>query len=539
MAWLRNAVVGLFALSLLAGMLVPVYTDETGWRFQLRAGFDGVDKLITDMCGPNTFAAPPWFMMPVRHFSAFANGLFADPFWVRAAGVGCALVWLAMVLALVRRIAPSGADRVRLAMLGAGLMMLGTMPMLLVWSRPEQPLVLAFTAALLLALAEPATSAARTRLRAAALVVLAVVAMSYHLKGVFLAPLFLACLWFAARGPGAGAARGVAALLVVGAAISSGLYWIGRLDCPGDPLLKAEFARNNIGALLVGVKDAGDVLPLLGRLLANMSPLEYFGLPAPRVLPLSYWLAGEQVTQGQSFGWFVALVLAWTAACAVALAALVPALLRCWRERRLDPRAALAVVLAGAVLAWGATQAIRNVYEAIFVLPMAMLAVLLALSLPGQGERTRRAASALAVTVGALSLASTVFVWNAYGDTLLRAARQPGYVAGQPWSVGVFGYGSVEPRVLAVAARCGIAPKPGLKSPMVDDVTYFAFMDSHLPINRLGVTGTWKGSLKDPLAYLRNRRSAGAVVACSMLTPQMRARAVQDGEFCCLGPANW
>ena len=65
--WLRNAALGVLIAALLAGLFLPVYTDEIGWRLQERAGFDGVDKLYTEICGPNTLARPPFWMMPVRY----------------------------------------------------------------------------------------------------------------------------------------------------------------------------------------------------------------------------------------------------------------------------------------------------------------------------------------------------------------------------------------------------------------------------------------------------------------------------------------
>ena len=41
-------VAGAWGLSLLLGLLVPVYSDEVGWRLQERAGLDGVDKLYSE-----------------------------------------------------------------------------------------------------------------------------------------------------------------------------------------------------------------------------------------------------------------------------------------------------------------------------------------------------------------------------------------------------------------------------------------------------------------------------------------------------------
>ena len=93
---LRKALFALLGAAILCGMFLPVYTDEVGWRFQERAGIDGVDKMFAETCGANTLARPPFFMMPVRAYSAFFNTAFADPFFVRVSGVLYALAWCAM-----------------------------------------------------------------------------------------------------------------------------------------------------------------------------------------------------------------------------------------------------------------------------------------------------------------------------------------------------------------------------------------------------------------------------------------------------------
>src|ERR1700712_4792485 len=95
-----------YLLSLLVGMLVPVYTDETGWRFQERAAIDGVDILFNDVCGPNTLARPFWYMMPARWFSALANQALASPLFVRGEGVLCALAFAGLIWLLLRRLEP-------------------------------------------------------------------------------------------------------------------------------------------------------------------------------------------------------------------------------------------------------------------------------------------------------------------------------------------------------------------------------------------------------------------------------------------------
>lgn len=546
---LRKALLALFGAAILAGIFLPVYTDEVGWRLQERAGIDGVDKMFGEQCGANTLARPPFFMMPVRAYSAFFNTAFADPFFVRVSGVLYALAWCAMLLVLVRRIAGDPRERGLLAMVGFGLMALGTMPLLLVWSRPEQPIVLAATAALLVAWTDW-RDPARTNTagvawgRSSALLALGVIALSYHVKGIFLLPLFLACLFLASRGRAAHLPRALAGVLLAAATAVAARYWTQRLQCPDDPILWAEYARNNMGTALTGAHGLGDLLAAVGKLIANISLPAYFRLPVPRPNPLSNWLEPGQIGAAAAAAWSVLLVALWSGAVLLAALCALSTVRPALRERRIDPRMAIAAILLVTVLGWSATQAIRNVYEASVALPLTMLAVLFALSGRASGEGPGnvllgKALKALAAVLGVAGIASLIAVAAIFGPSIARASRQSGYLAAQPVSLPVFGYGAQKPQILAAARLCGIGDPRRARALMVDDLTYFTFMESQLPQHRLGVIGLWKGSLRDPIAYLRGRGSSGAVLGCHLLPPDLRARARQAGKFCCLGPPNW
>jgi hypothetical protein len=545
---LRNVVAGVFVGALLLGVFLPVYTDEIGWRFQERAAIDGVDKLYSDICGPNTLAAPPAFMMPVRYYSALFNTAFASPLTIRLSGIVYALLWTGLLLLLIRRIAGQAWHRSLVAVCGLGLMSLGTLPLLLVWSRPEQPILIAVLAALLIAWSDWRNPDADTPPRAAWLrtggvVLLAVVALSYHLKGAFLFPVFAACLWFASSGRAAVLPRlvggGLLALLTAWALH----YWTDRMQCPGDAVFWAKFSKNSIGAALAGVHSASQVPPLLGRLIGNVDFADYFRLPAPRRVPLSLWLEAGQVTQMQSSVWANGLIAVWSAACLAGVGCLSLTARRMWRERKLDRRWAMAMALIVTATGWAATQLIKNVYEASFMLPLLMLAVVLALATQdnavlGKPVRTR-AFRGLAAAIGIAAVLSPLAIGAIYGPSLARAAAAPGYVARQRVSLSVRPYPGLARDVLAAAKLCRIPEPERANSLMIDDLTYLPFQTSRLPQHWLGVVGIWNGEIQDPIAYLESRHSDGIIVGCHILPAGLRARARQSGAFCCLAPPNW
>jgi hypothetical protein len=544
MEWLQRAVLGAFLVAILAGIFLPIYGDEVGWRFQERAALDGVDKLFSDGCGANTLARPPFFMMPVRAYSAFFNTRFADPFFVRASGVLYAVLWAGLLLALIARIARGRPDRTALTMVGIGLMSLGMMPLLLVWSRPEQPIVLVTTAALLFgwigsqdrAVATPARTA---WLRSIVIVVLATIAYSYHLKALFLVPVFLACLVFASRGREAVLPRAITGLVFLGITAWAAAYWVHRMQCPDDAWLRAAYAGNNMGVYLAGARNLPELIAAVGRIIANADPFHYFELPVPRADPLSQWVEANQLSTHDSSLWNRALVTIWWGTLLFAVWCLIARIRVAWRERQLDARPVFAIALFVTVLGWSASQAHSNVYEAIFTLPLFMLAILFALSGNAPGQGLARWTGGLAAIVGGLGIASLVAVSAIYVPSLVRANRQLGYIEAQRFSQPVFGYSVVRRDIVGAARQCGIGDPAAARALMIDDVTYFAFMRSRLPQHYLGVVGLWRGKITDPVAYLRARGSSGAVLGCHLLPDDLRRRARRQGQFCCLGPPNW
>lgn len=544
LAALRSAMVGVFLLALLMGLFLPVYTDEVGWRFQERAGIDGVDKLYSDNCGANTLAVPPWFMMPVRYYSAFFNTAFADPMYVRLSGVGYALVALFLLLALIRRIADDERDRAILGTVATGLLSLGMMPLLLVWSRPEQPIMIAVLSALLLACSgwrQPTGPTPRQTawLRSIGVLLLATIAVSYHLKGIFLLPLFAACLFYASRGRAAMAPRAVVGVLLVVMTLWGARYWSARLQCPDDPVLWKLYASHTTTTTFMRQGGLGDLPALLGALLRNADPRSYFDMAVPINKPMSFWVEYGQVDSRAFLAWVLAVRVMWGGAALAAVAGALFALRRAIRDRSLDPRAAIAIVLACVVFGWSANQLIRNVYETTYVLPLAMLAVVFGISARGPDAPLQGFVKGFAMLLAACGVASCVGLAATYAPSLIRANGQQGYIAAQPFSQTAFGYSAVEPRILATARQCGIPEPRKARALMIDDVTYFAFMRSALPQHYLGVVANWKGSIVDPVAYLKSRGSSGIILGCRYLPEDLRRRAKGDGAICCLGPANW
>ena len=512
----------LLVISLLSGLLVPVYTDEVAWRFQLSRYFQdaGIDYATGETCGANTAARPALFMLPVRMFSSTLTAIFDDPMWVRLAGVGFAILALFGVRAIVRRAAPGRSAPIE--MIAWSLLGLGVLPYLLVWSRPEQPVLLALLGAMLLALQPREHRDREARWPAILIVMLFAIALSYHLKALFYLPAFIVALGLTGVGAREWRTRGiaVAAMLVLAAVASS--YWSARFSCPDDPLIAAKIRGENASTLIT----SGDWQTLwnaVPQLMRNALPELYIrsALPAPGYM--SSWLPGAGLPFGRLATWHTAGWAAWMVGIAIGVTALVLAITETARRW---PPLVLSLTLVICATGGATLQLNKNSYESAIYLPVITLAVVLALA----AAPDRRWLSGLGWGLAAISVASQLVLIGHYAPRLWEAEKQGGYLGGQAYSLNAWHYPRAD--IVAAGAKCGIAP--GAERVLIDDMTYFTFSHGRAPMHRLGVLSDWNGSLSDPMAWMRDRGSPGAVLACDYMPLEMRSRAIATGKICCV-----
>lgn len=530
--------VGGLVLSILFGSLLPIYTDELIWKYQRRAAIDGVDLIYNDSCGLNTLARPPWFIMPLRYFSAVTNEVLATPILVRATGVACALVWAILFWQLIRQAETDVDRRHRIGALTFALLGLGVLPLLGVMSRPEQPLILATLLIVLIGLARwPSFGAASAAwLKTLLIVALAIVAQSYHMKGVPYTLVAITVLAVGVSGKGALLPRLLGIGLLLGSSLAAASYWIDRFKCPDDPVLAAMFARENIFSGYLHLHGPVESFRQLAR---GTNPLAYVDLAAPAELPMSFWLPGGRVSNAVHTAFSVVLRLSWLVALALAFVGLLRfAVQQRWSAFR-DPRFAIAIALAIVVAAWGAVQLNRNVYEASHILPAMAMFIVLCLSLPsGPHDRLSACTRILGFAVVPIALVSQITVAFAYFKPLKNAASAPGYILNQPNSISLTGYGQIKKDIAAAMTASGMPTDRRLNRVLIDDLTYMALQDTYRPLHELGIFGMWNGSIKDPVAYLISRNSDGIVIGCHHLPQAIRDASAQSGQICAVSRGN-
>lgn len=268
-------------------------------------------------------------------------------------------------------------------------------------------------------------------------------------------------------------------------------------------------------------------------MIANIGITQLVLHTAPAMKPRSSWLSPGQVDFPIAFSQGMAQLLVWVAV--LGLAGIIVAL-TLWsdiRKKRVSGRAVLAIMLVGAGLAWSAPLLLANPYESIFVLTTIMLGLLLAFA-KASGKTSETILAPLSGACAVVAIVCAASAWIIYGPTLAKSADRSGYIASQPYSVAPFGYAALHEEIRGAADLCRMGTHARQERLLIDDATYFAFMESRLPEHQLGVIGLWRGGIDDPIAYLRSRNSSGIVVGCHLLPADIRARSVSYGRICCL-----
>ncbi|MEG3088459.1 hypothetical protein [Sphingomonas sp. PB4P5] len=521
------ALFGLLLLTLMVGVLVPVYTDEVAWRFQIsRYLQDGLDRATGETCGLNTLAAPAWFMVPLRIFSSTVTGWLWGPLAVRLAGIAMAIAALVAMLGIIRRQYAASDRRTLVMILVIALLGTGVLPFLLVWSRPDQPIWLAMVGSLWLGFGGRAERSGREPLwRIAAITVLALIAFGYHVKGVFYLPVFVLAIMASARDCPRYRVRAVAFVILAVCTWSAYRYWSGRFACPDDPILSAKLQQENIMMVLRngGLSGLPGAVPAL---LKNMLPGPYLHHVLPAASYMSDWLPAAPVPPFVLLLWRIAVLLAWYVA--ALLGAVLLYVTARDPSRRLWPLIA-ALVLAGCATGWAMLQLNKNAYESSVYMPVMTLALAFLWFAPTVLPTWLKRP---VLAVAALSVISQLLLIGSYAAPLWAAGRGGGYIAGQPFSLSAFAYPRAH--ILAAGAKCGIVRGPKLHRVLIDDSTYFAYADSATPMHRLGVLSVWNGNAGDPMTWMRRHDSPGAVLACAYMPPELRAKAIATGEVCCV-----
>ena len=176
----------------------PVYNDEGQWKLTVSRLFLDSGYLINlfPACSEGFLLKSPWTWYPVRILDALIYADASNPFYLRQYGwfiyLGLLALWSSMCHFCIR------LSWGRSLLMVSAFFMVGTMPFLMVWNRPEQPIMIWITAGLLLGVYFYQHYPQKTALKVIVFILFALIGCcisASHAKGVYFLPLFLV-LWY-------------------------------------------------------------------------------------------------------------------------------------------------------------------------------------------------------------------------------------------------------------------------------------------------------------------------------------------------------
>jgi hypothetical protein len=522
LAW---ATAGAFALALLLGVLMPLYTDDVGSRMiTTRAIIEG-GRLVSllPQCEGSFITPLPASQWPgalVYHV------LFS---WFGLAGIKLsALVLVVLVLggvwvALKRRIGPFSAF--------LSVQAVGLLPLALISGRAETVLLVVIAALVALPLRWPfarVRSIRRRVLLALAYVVMLSTFFFAHPKSLLFLPLVLLSILASC-----GTRRWVTGVVLCGAALfmASQTFALAKTAtaCAEAPHIEHIFAQMTFkpAELLASpglavenyalqASRSGDAMSFDAKGPRWLMPAE-----APASLPVSVVDAVVRFGIG-AFFFLVPLYV-------------VVAAFRAPRVHR--KRTFLALVIVACTAGHVALSRSFAFYNVTFVTSLFALAAIVAPPIP-----IRNVVHTGRMMLNGFAILSVIVLLVRAGPIVWKTFRYPGTdLPDRPSWVPPFGYSVERPKIRAMAASCGIRGD-GMQRLVIDDATFFAFDDLHEPLHLSYVNDgdMWGADVPGDKAIerLRHLRASGIISRCPFLPRELVSNARRDGDYCCVPPGE-
>ena len=266
--WLSLSFLAVYTLA----ALNPVYIDEVAYEYILGRFFkeSGHNLFMVPECA-GSFSLPVPFLWRIpRMILALGYAALPNLFALRAVGVLIALTNARLLfLILANSARPSMKDTVALFTLS---LMVGTLPFLSIYARPEGLLLLLALVPIYLcqrAVSYPSDSAPlspRGLFAPVTVLTCALFAQAIHPLGILAAPIFLAALWLLIRDAGSSIALG---LIVIVAGILNAFSHSNTYSCPELSEFSSFVSSYGGRATLVGALDL--ILALPGSLVELFS----------------------------------------------------------------------------------------------------------------------------------------------------------------------------------------------------------------------------------------------------------------------------
>lgn len=538
----------------------PVYNDEVQWKMTVSRLFLDGGKVINlfPACSQGFLLNSPWTWYPARILDALIYADASNPFYLRQYGwfsyLGLLLLWSAMCHLCTRL-----SWTISLLWISA-FFMVGTMPFLMVWSRPEQPIMIWITLGLLLGMYFYKNPPQTTSLKVFAFILFALIGCclsASHAKGVYFLPLLLV-LWFRI-------VQGFWLTVLMGAIylwsfIETFMLWKARTTCAESewwtnmvlsftvqpklliqsPRQFFEMGANNILRWFDYVRGASFELgfynPFL-RLENSQSWIDQFALQAFgfSIYAASFLMAlnilQELITLYQRGyrSWAIAIAayvvliaillstpFAWVGILILGLGLSTLLLLLLWNKGR--SQWSITITLGICLMVLMFTQILKNYYEASLVWPIWLLICIFSFTATSRWSRVMLLYMVLPLML-LVAIASTQLRWDLIGLLPFewQKARLERVMDNERF------------KEFAKEA-CGIIESKG--SMVLDDETYPIFWRHPKPIFTAYLYG-WYAQGTDYRKTLMLQKPRGLATNCNSAPPELSPYLKKTKHFCC------
>lgn len=501
-------------------LVYPIYGDELQWKLiNSRLLLDSGKLLyLFPGCAKGVSLDPPISWYPLQLIGATIYSDMTNPqvlrYWAIATFIAIILYCAWFVRFKLRPVIGYAAT------IGAVLapLSLGVLPFLLVLNRPEQGLVLVLVCACTIpsVFGDRKLTILQAWMVAVLFILLCWIAVSTHVKGVFLLPALLLAAFLAIR-------RWLPSLAVLAAAGFGAMetlrLWSIRTDCPESPFLMQVFRDQSLSP-----KDLSSGLVHFLRLaLRNAVNMDaYWRNAGFQEEYQSLWLPPADAPQTM-----IATILNSAIPVSIAIgavfiiAAFVFSTARAIKSRTLpDNGPLIGITLLACLVGISAFQSGKNFYESALILPVFAMAVMFALTttaLPTAalfGGRKTMALLAVLALANQLTIAFRFYPnFSAWQQTLNE--RQP-----------------KQDTVRRLLGRCGIEANATSKHLLVDEFTYTLLWRTQEPYFLALVDGWWATGL-DQTHIIQDRNITGVVGACRLVSTKIWTSIISEGGFCC------